>query len=139
VDEGIQVARRVAGEEVLDAGLFLERDREVLASLPLVSRALDDVPEVRDDTGLEEELSVVVEVDAPGVAGALREDLELVAQGLVPPEGSFAALTPVGGGPQFANVRRADHALAAVQPAVLSPRERVGRFMRVGLVVPAVD
>src|SRR6266571_2659050 len=61
------------------AGLFVARgllavDAEMFASLAFDTRALDDVPEVRYDAHLREELAVFVEVNAPGVAAALGED-----------------------------------------------------------------
>ena len=49
---------------------------EVRPGLALVAAALDDVVEVRDDAGGQERLALGVEVDAPGVARAVGEDLE---------------------------------------------------------------
>ncbi len=46
---------------------------EVLPALPVVVRALDDVEEMRDDAGGSERLAVVVEIDAPRIAGAVGE------------------------------------------------------------------
>src|SRR3954447_822986 len=43
---------------------------EMLARLPLVSGALNDVIQVRNNAGGRERLTMFVEVDAPGVAGA---------------------------------------------------------------------
>ena len=59
---------------------------EVLARLPLVTAALGDVVEVRDDAGGDDHLPVLVEVDAPGVARAVGEDLEDVPGRMVPPD-----------------------------------------------------
>ena len=59
---------------------------EVLARLPVVARALDDVEQVRDHTGSGEGLAVVVEVDAPRVAGAPGEHLEPVCGRVVAPD-----------------------------------------------------
>ena len=58
---------------------------EVLAALPVVTRALDDVVEVRNHARRDETLPVIVEVDAPLVARAPREDVELVPFRVVPP------------------------------------------------------
>ncbi len=49
---------------------------EVLASLALVDAAGDDVQEVRDHAGADDELTLGVVVDAPGVAEAVGHDLE---------------------------------------------------------------
>ena len=59
---------------------------EVLARLPLVAPALDHVIEVRDDAGRDDHLAAGVEVDAPGVARAVGEDLEDVAGRVVAPD-----------------------------------------------------
>ena len=49
---------------------------EVLASLALIDAAGDDVPEMRDDAGAHDELTLGVVVDAPGIAEAVGHDLE---------------------------------------------------------------
>ena len=49
---------------------------EVGAPLPLVAGALDDVEQMRNHAGRQKRLAVVVEVDAPGIAGAVAKDLE---------------------------------------------------------------
>ena len=59
---------------------------EVLAALALVDAAGDDVPEVRDHAGADEELALGVVVDAPRVAEAVRDDLEHVLRRVIPPD-----------------------------------------------------
>ena len=53
---------------------------EMLARLALVAAALNHVVEMGDDAGGDEHLAVCIEIDAPGVAGAVGEDLEDVAR-----------------------------------------------------------
>src|SRR4051794_40194385 len=50
--------------------IFEHEGIEMLSRLPLVMCTLDNVEEVRDDTGGDERLALVVEVDTPRVAGA---------------------------------------------------------------------
>ena len=59
---------------------------EMLARLPLVPAPLDHVIEMRDDAGRDDHLAAGVEVDAPGVAGAVGEDLEDVPGRVVAPD-----------------------------------------------------
>ena len=83
-------------------------------------------------------LAAVVEVDAPGVARAVGEDLELVPRGMIAPDAGVDRRALVGRRARLADVRVREHAVAAVQPAVGSPDERVERLVRV-LVAPAVE
>ena len=76
----------------------------LLASLPLVTGALDHVPEVRNHTGFNNDLTVGVKVDAPGIAGAFGEDLEFMFDGVIPPDGGIDTLPLAGGGAGFAHV-----------------------------------
>src|SRR4029079_3888032 len=59
---------------------------EVLASLPLIAGAGDDVKDVRDDAGGGKKVAVLVVVEAPGVARAVGEDFELVPHGVIAPD-----------------------------------------------------
>src|SRR5215831_18527987 len=47
----------------------------VVPRLPLVATTLADVEQVRDDAAGQEGIAVIVEVDAPRVAGPVGEDL----------------------------------------------------------------
>ena len=58
----------------------------MLARLPLVAAALNHLVQVRDDAGGEERLAEVVEIDAPGVARAVGEDLEHMPRRMVAPD-----------------------------------------------------
>ena len=114
-------------------------DGEMLAALPLQARALNHVPEVRDHAHLREELSVLVEVDAPRIAAAFGEDLEDVARRMVTPHARIHPLTLLGGRAGPAHVRRTKHPVTAVEPAVRPPGEGVERLVRVGREVPAIE
>ena len=110
----------------------------VVAGLPLVAGPGDDVVAVGDDAGGGEEVAVLVVVEPPGIAGPFGEDLELVADGVIPPDAGVE-LRPFGlfrAGLADRGVR--EDAVAAVEPAVGPPDEAVERFVGV-LVAPAVE
>ena len=110
---------------------------EVLAALPLIASALDHVEKVRDDTGLDEALAVRVEVNAPRVAGAVRERLENVPRGMVAPHAGVERHALGLRCVRLADLAVGEHAVAAVEPAVRPPDETVHRLVRV-LIAPAV-
>src|SRR6187431_552783 len=58
---------------------------EMLPGLPLVASALNHVEKMRDYAGLGEELAIRIEIDAPRIAGALGENLELILRGMIAP------------------------------------------------------
>src|SRR5437016_6020490 len=125
----------------LIAGLFVARgllavDAEMFASLPFDARALDHLPEVRNDAHLGEELTVFVEVNAPRIAAAFSEHLEHVPGGMMTPHACVHPLSLAFRSPCFADVRRAEHAMATIEPAVGSPGKRVQDLVRVGAVIP---
>ena len=68
------------------ASRFIGVDAEMFAALPLDARALNHVPEVRDDAHLGEELAVLVEVNAPRIAAALGEHFKDMARGMIAPD-----------------------------------------------------
>ena len=111
---------------------------EVRASLPLVSRTLDDVVQVRNHAGRAKCLAVVVEIDAPRIAGSFGENFELVPRGMVSPDGRVERNAVAVGRARLAHARVREHAVATVEPAVGPPNERVERFVRV-LPGPAIE
>ena len=111
---------------------------EVLAGLPLVAAALNHVIQVRDDAGGDERLAVVVEIDAPGIARAVGEDLEDVPRRVIAPDAGVDRRALVVGRARLADLRMREHAVAAVEPAVGAPGEGVERLVRV-LIAPAVE
>ena len=111
---------------------------EVLPRLPLVAAVLDHVVEVRDHAGGLKGIPQVVEVDAPGIARALGKEFKLMPQRVVPPDGGIEPDAIVVGGARLADIGVGEHAVAAVEPAIGAPGERVEGF--VGVVVsPAVQ
>ena len=64
---------------------------EVLPGLPLIPAALNHVIQVRNHAGGEEGLAVVVEIDAPGIAGAVGEDFEFVPRRVIAPDAGVDA------------------------------------------------
>ena len=111
---------------------------EVLPCLPDVATALDDVEEVGDDTGADEEVTVLVEVETPGVAGTVGIDFEFVPSGVVAPDGGVEGDALIVGSAGFADFGVGEDAVAAVEPAVGTPGEAVEGFVGV-LVAPAIE
>ena len=111
---------------------------EVAAGLPVVAAARDDVPHVRDDARLDEEVAVGVVVEAPRVAGAVGDDLEDVPRRVIAPDAGVNLLSLVVRVAGLADVRVREDAVAAVQPAVRPPDEAVERLVGV-LPAPAIE
>ena len=137
VDVGAQAAGVVG---VVGDGLdvFVGVRVEVLAGLALVAAAGDDVVEVGDDAGGDEPFAMLVVVEAPGVAGAVGEDFEFVADGVVAPDAGVEGLAFGVGGAGFADAAVGEDAVATVEPAVGAPDEGVEGFVGV-LGAPAVE
>ena len=111
---------------------------EVLARLPLVARALDDVVQVLDDARGRERMAVVVEVEAPRIAGAFGEHLEDVLRRMVAPDAAVQLLALGVRRAGLADVRVREHAVRSVEPAIGAPGEGVEHLVRV-LIAPAVE
>jgi len=80
----------------------------------------------------------VVEIDAPGIARALGEDLELVPHRVIPPDAGVDPHAVGIGRPRLADRGVREHAVAAVEPAIGPPDETVQCLVRV-LRAPAVE
>src|SRR5947209_8202535 len=91
---------------------------EMLAGLPLVASAGNDVKDVRDDAGGGEEISILVVVEAPRVARAVGEDFELVANRMIAPDAGVERHPLVGRRARLADLAVREDAVAAVEPAV---------------------
>jgi hypothetical protein len=122
---------------VLDDGADRPGVRGVRAALADVVAGLDEVPQVVDDAGGYEEAAFGIDGDAPGVAGALREDLKLARAGVDPPESarelpSGMVGLVVGVGLGVADMTVVENSVKPVEPAVGSPGERVGQLVGVG-------
>ena len=79
-----------------------------------------------------------VEVDAPGIAGPVGEDLEDVPGRMIAPDGRVQGRAIGVGRPGLADARVGEDTVAAVKPAVRAPGEAVERL--VGIVLaPAVE
>src|SRR5207253_1780465 len=96
------------------------------------------VKDVRNDAGGGEEVAKLVVVEAPRVAGAMGKDLELVADGVIPPDAGVERGSLFRRRSRLADLAVCEDAVAAVEPAVGSPNEAVERFMGI-FVAPAVE
>jgi len=111
---------------------------EVAARLPLVAASLDDVKCVGDDAGGYESLAVIVKINSPWVACAVREDFELVADGVISPDPGIYRDPLVNRGSWSSDAAVREYPLATVEPAVGSPVQGVQDLMSV-LKPPAVQ
>ncbi len=103
---------------------------EMVPRLPIVARPLDDVKQMRNDTGRAKSLAVVVEVDPPGIAGSLGEDLELMLERMIAPDAGIDGNALVIRRTRLADFRMREDAVAAIEPAVRPPDEGVQGFVR---------
>ena len=111
----------------------------MFAALSLDARPLDHVPEMRNDAHLGKELAMFVEVNAPRIAAPFSEDLEEALSRMIAPHPGIHPLAFTLRRAGFADVRRTEHTVATVQPAIRPPRKRVEHFVGVGGKVPAVQ
>src|SRR5262249_35439770 len=109
-----------------------------LARLPLVATALADVEQVRNDAAGQEGIAVIVEVNAPRVAGAVGEDLEFLLDRMIAPDAGVDRRALLGRRAGLADERVGKDAVAAVEPAIGAPDERVERLMSV-LIPPTIE
>ena len=101
--------------------------------------ALDHVKQVRIDAVGDEALAVVVEIDAPGIGGAVGEVLEHPARGVDAVDAAVAVDALVGGRAGRADVGGAGPAMSGIEPAVRAPGEAVGEVVPAFLVAEAVE
>ena len=135
------IGSRIAGVvRVVGDGLdvFVSVRVEVLPGLPLIPSAGDDVVEMRNDARGDEPLAMLVVIEPPRVAGAMREDLELMPHGMETPHAGIDGLALVIRRARLTDAAVREDAMAAIQPAVRAPDEAVERFVGV-LGAPAVE
>ena len=125
VDKWIEISGSVFGKVLAVSLHFVESHGVMLPSLPLIARALDDMPEMWNDAGFDDALPVLVKVDSPRVARAFREDFEFVSNRVVAPDRGVDALSFFRRRAWFADVRRAEDSVASVKPTVWAPGESV--------------
>ena len=81
-----------------------------------------------DDAGADKRVAVTVEINAPGVAGAIGKNLELLRAWMIASDGrgDFDA-----GRRSFGNLhpRMSEHPVRHVEPAIRPPRKSVQQFM----------
>src|SRR5262249_18822231 len=97
-----------------------------------------DVEEVLDDAVGDEQLAVLVPVQAPGVGGAPGDHLDLPARRVVAPDAAVHGGPLLGGGAGRADAGLRLDAVEAVQPAVGAPGQAVDDVV-LGLQVEAVE
>src|SRR6185436_4636111 len=112
-----------------DASRFFGVDGKMLAALAIVATTLNHVEEVGDDTRFNPALAVFIKIHAPRIARAFGKNFEDVLCWMIAPDTGVHPLTLFLGRAGFANVRRAENAVTAIEPAVRSPRKSVQRFV----------
>ncbi len=110
----------------------------ILAVHALVVRAGDGMPQMADDAVGEEGLAVLVEVEAPGVGGAVADDFKGLAGRVIAPDAAVEGGALVVGSAGPADARLGQDAVAAVQPAVRPPGQAVEHIVA-GTQAPAVE
>ena len=111
---------------------------EMHAALTLISAALHHVIQMRNHTGRQNSLPVIVEIDAPGIARTVGKHVELVPRGMISPDGGVHTRALFLGRAGLADQRVREHAVATIQPTVGAPDKRIERLVRV-LLTPAVE
>src|SRR5438552_10987532 len=111
---------------------------EVLAALPFVASALDHVPQMRNDAGFDETLSMLVEIDAPGIARAFGEELKDAPGRMETPNAGSYGRALAWRSPRFANVGMREHSMTAIEPAIWSPAKSIQSLVGI-LIAPAVE
>src|SRR5207253_1473303 len=100
----------------------------------LITSALHDVPEMGKHASGDKQLTVIIEIQSPGIRAALPEDLELVARGVIAPDASAEPLPLAVGGARCTDVGVVSHAVSAVEPTIRPPHE--GAQSVVSIFVP---
>ena len=150
-------ARATMGGLVLVVGdgldVIVNVGTNVRAALTVIESAWDHIPEVRNDTCGQEDLTVVVEVEAPRIAEAMRDDFEEILCRVITPHTAVdkhAVFDRNLGGERitlaqdFAAVQRLAHdrsrreALAPVEPTIRPPVEAIENLMTI-LNAPAAQ
>ncbi len=111
---------------------------EVAAGLPQVAGAGNHMEGVGDDAGLDDGLAVLVEIQTPWVGRAVRDHLEDMPRGMVPPDAGVDGNALGIGRAGFAHAAVGEHAVAAPQPTIRAPDEGVQRLVGV-LQAPTVE
>src|SRR5882724_8653886 len=107
---------------VLDDGADLPGERRIRAALAMVVAGLGEVPEVIDDAGGDEGVAVVIEGEAPGIAGALAEDFELLGPGMDAEQGAREVKRLA----VLLDDAAIEDAVQAIKPAIGAPRQEFG-------------
>ena len=118
---------------------------EMAATLPLIDATGDDVPEMWNHAGRDEQLALGVVIDSPGITETVRDHFKAVLGGMVAPDAAVDVdrrsaklnvtgeriLVPVEAAfPQrLADLGRSSKALATVEPAIGAPVETVDRLV----------
>src|SRR5262249_2555787 len=97
----------------------------VLAVHALVASAGDHVPEMANDAVGEEALAVFVEVEAPGIGGAVADDFEDLARRMIAPDAAVDLHAVLFRRSGLADFRFRKNAVPAIKPAVGTPRQAV--------------
>ena len=113
---------------VIDDRLDRPGERRIRPALADVVTGLDQVPEMIDHAGARKERALRVDRDAPGVARPLAPDFEDAGRGVNPEDRTrecvrLAILRD--------DLRRVEHAVPAVEPAVGAPGQGIGQLVGV--------
>ena len=102
---------------------------QVLAIHALEMRTGHDVPEVADHAIGDEHLPVVIEIQPPGIGGAVGDDLELPRRRVVAPDTAVHRRALIQGDAGLAHADGRLNSVVAVEPTIRSPCEAVDNGM----------
>src|SRR5262249_37085401 len=96
------------------------------------------VKRVRHDAGFDEALTMLVEIDAPGITGAIGKHFEGVLCRMIAPHAGVDGCAVLVRSARFSDARVSEYAVTAIEPTIGTPAKSVERLMRI-FVMPAIE
>src|SRR4051812_25278521 len=97
----------------------------MFACLPLVTGALNYVIQVRNNACRAKRLTMVVEVDTPGIARPLGENFERVPCWVITPDAGVNRHALRLWRARLAHIRVCEHTVTTVEPTIRAPGEGI--------------
>ena len=84
-------------------------------------------------------ITLFIEINTPGITAALGENLERMGDRMITPNPCIHPLTLGLSGTGFADMRRAENSVAAVEPSIRAPSEGVQSLVGIRSKVPSIQ